>query len=107
VVVEQETTGPHRDHIVLHEISHLLLEHDSVRVLTDEASRQLLAHLDSTAIQRLIGRAGYDALEEQKAELLASLLHARIEAAPRRALTVPTEAADVVGRLGRCLDAGG
>lgn len=108
VVVESDTTGPHRDHIILHEISHLLLEHDSVRILTDDATRRLMPHLDPTAIQRLLGRSAYDAAEEREAEFLASLLHGRLATArpPELDWEVPQEVADVVARLGRSLEAG-
>src|SRR5690348_13245288 len=46
VFYEQRTTALHQRHIVLHELGHLICNHDAPPEMTDAASRMLLPHLD-------------------------------------------------------------
>lgn len=105
IVVEQETSGPHRDHIALHEISHLLLDHTAPGILTAEAARQLMPHLDTAAIDRVLGRGLYEPREEQDAELLASLLHGLFTSSTTTEppWEAPPEVAEVIHRVSRSL----
>lgn len=74
IAYEQHTTVPHQDHIVLHEIGHMLCDHFPVTLSPAEQARLLLPDLDPNMIRRVLGRAGYSSVEEQEAEFLASLL---------------------------------
>jgi hypothetical protein len=104
IVFEANTTVPHQYHIIAHELSHLLLEHDSQQVLTDEAIEKLTPSLDPSTVQRMLGRSRYDAKEEREAEMLGSLLQQRLSrCAPVPTYHVPPEAADVMARLSRSL----
>jgi len=102
VFFERRTTALHQRHIVLHELGHLISNHDAPPAMTDAASRMLLPHLDPAMVRRMLGRTYYSAVEEQQAELIGSLIHQRISAwAPEPTWTVDPEAADVVARLER------
>ncbi|KPL30464.1 hypothetical protein OH797_01225 [Streptomyces anulatus] len=74
VFFELGTTRPHQDHIILHEISHMLLDHQ--HPVTDETSpaRAVLPDLDPQLIRRLLRRAAHTTRQEQDAEMLASLI---------------------------------
>ncbi|WP_161784530.1 hypothetical protein [Actinokineospora spheciospongiae] len=76
---ESDTTPPHRDHIVLHELAHLLCDHRISIPLADQA-RALLPDLDPDVVRRVLGRAGragHAGAEEREAEHLAYLIRHR------------------------------
>jgi hypothetical protein len=72
VCYERDTTRPHQDHIILHELSHLLCEHFPVGL-----PGALLPDLDPAMVRTVLGRAGYSTAEEREAETLASLIRQR------------------------------
>lgn len=77
IMYEQSTTPPHQDHIILHELSHLLCDHFRDSLPDADHMRSLLPDLDPAMIRRMLGRAGYSADEEREAELLASIIAQR------------------------------
>jgi hypothetical protein len=100
VFYEERTSQLHREHIVLHEIGHLLCDHEATPVLDDEASRLVMPSLDPGMVQRMLGRTHYSRLEERQAELMASLIREQASRwSPEPTWTVPAEAADVAARL--------
>jgi hypothetical protein len=102
VFFERRTTALHQRHIVLHELGHLLCGHEAPPEMTDAASRVLLPHLDPAMVRRMLGRTFYSVVEEQQAELVASLIHERISTwGPEPDWRVDPEVADVVARLER------
>jgi hypothetical protein len=102
VFYEQRTTALHQRHIVLHELGHIISDHDAPPAMSDATSRVLLPHLDPAMVRRMLGRTYYSAVEEQEAELVGSLIHARISAwAPEPTVPVDPEVAAVVARLER------
>jgi hypothetical protein len=100
VFFENATSPLHREHIILHELGHLLRDHAPTEVIDDRALRLLLPTLDLDVIRRVIGRTSYSAVEEQEAEMIASLVLDRVElrAAPRDIVS-DSEVAVVIGRL--------
>lgn len=92
---ESGTSPPHQDHIVLHELAHLLCDHRSARVTPAELARVLLPHLDPEVVRRVLGRSGYTTEEEREAETLASLIRQR-----------DTPATTFTGRLRDALEGG-
>jgi hypothetical protein len=77
IVVTDAATGTQRDHIALHELAHLLLEH-SLQALTDgQATRRILPHLDPTVVRTMFARTNYSTTQEREAETLASLIRRR------------------------------
>lgn len=73
ICYESDTTRPHQDHIILHELSHVLCEHYPVSLPPTE----LLPDLDPAMVRTVLGRAGYTTDEEREAETLASLIRQR------------------------------
>lgn len=76
VVVSEAVSGIQADHVALHEVAHLLCGHP-LNPLSDTSLRRLLPHLDSSTVQAMLSRGGYSTVEEQEAEILASLLRQR------------------------------
>lgn len=79
VFYEPETSRLHREHIILHELGHLLCEHQPTEVIDEEVIAKLFPHLNPTVVHRVLGRTTYTAIEEREAEMLASLVRGRIE----------------------------
>jgi hypothetical protein len=67
---ESDTTAPHQEHIILHELAHVLCDHYPSGLDT----QGLLPSLDPAMVRRVLGRAGYSTKEEREAELLASMI---------------------------------
>jgi len=86
VFYEQSTSVLHRDHIILHELGHLLSDHDASELMDDDVLRELLPNLDLAMIRRLLGRTTYTAVEEQEAEMIATLV---LQRADRRGAAPP------------------
>ncbi|MEE1784163.1 hypothetical protein PUR71_14835 [Streptomyces sp. SP17BM10] len=85
IFYEQRTARLHQEHIVLHELGHLLFDHRTVD-LDDAAGRSmLLPDLDPRTAQRFLARTNYSTYQEREAEMLASVLGARVSRpGPRR-----------------------
>jgi hypothetical protein len=81
------TTPPHQDHIILHELSHVICGHYPAPKLTDQR-HLLFPDLSPALVGRVLSRTTYWSQEEQEAELLASLIWRRAcgRSRPRTAL---------------------
>lgn len=78
-VLYQAGTRPlHRLQIILHELSHLICDHQPMTVTEEEFLRVLLPDLSPQAFGHMLKRAAYSTEEEREAELLATLLLTRI-----------------------------
>lgn len=89
VFYEAQTTPLHQEHIVLHEIGHILFGHHSVEAEESGSDGQ---------VPTVLGRTNYTTRQEQEAEMLASMIRIRT------ATTGPhpahgTEAPDTLARL--------
>ncbi|TMR29446.1 hypothetical protein ETD85_32465 [Nonomuraea zeae] len=102
IFYEQATTSPHQQHIILHELSHLMCDHYPAGLPHPDQWRHLLPDLDPQMVHRVLGRTTYSAIEEQEAELLASLIQAR--AGKLAALEVVAETNALTGRIRALLD---
>ncbi|MBA5224538.1 MULTISPECIES: hypothetical protein [Streptomyces] len=72
-ILHEEATSPlHRDHIVLHEVSHMLLGHSSL--LNGGVVGALFTEVDPTAVTAMLGRTSYGTGDERDAEVLAGLI---------------------------------
>ncbi|AEV84171.1 hypothetical protein ACWT_3148 [Actinoplanes sp. SE50] len=106
IFYEADTGRPHQDHIIGHELGHLLCGHE--RGVGDDLARMLLPDLDPALVRRVLQRTGYSAIDEREAEMVASLL---LRAAQRLGTpppavapdAAPGGAAEVVARLQRSL----
>lgn len=90
----------HRDHIILHEIGHILLDHRASATLTADTARLLAPNLDPETVRRTLSRSNYSEVEEQEAEMFASLMMPKLEALLGADIAVaPDEVADTLRRF--------
>ena len=89
VFYDPGTSTLHAEHIVLHELAHILCGHSG----SDGAFAQLFPDLDPATVRRVLGRASYTCEQEREAEMVASLIRGRSSSSP--------------GMLGRVADAFG
>ncbi|MFG2297164.1 hypothetical protein [Streptomyces sp. NPDC048603] len=128
IFYETSTSPLHQQHIILHEIAHLLLDHGN----TDGDSSgegpgegpgdgaaegpgggwgagitALFPGLDPAMVSRLLarGRTDYTEIQERQAELMATLIHHRTTARPAGPPADPA-AAHVLDRLARLFGGG-
>ncbi|TWP51029.1 ImmA/IrrE family metallo-endopeptidase [Lentzea tibetensis] len=73
ILYQQETTRSHQNHIILHELGHIIAGHTS-----DENDDQLLASLypdlEPDAVRRALRRTSYDNDHEREAETVATII---------------------------------
>lgn len=73
------TSPLHAEHIVLHELAHILSGHSGV----DGALARLFPDLDPAVVGRVLGRVSYTTAQEREAEMMASLIRGRSARPPR------------------------
>ncbi|AGM05513.1 hypothetical protein [Amycolatopsis keratiniphila] len=73
IVFQSETTRIHQEHIIAHELGHILSGH---RAEPDEEEiwSRFMPDLDPGVIRRLLKRTQYDSVREREAETIATLL---------------------------------
>ncbi|GAA2147392.1 hypothetical protein GCM10009760_38290 [Kitasatospora kazusensis] len=111
----RDTTPLHQQHIVLHEVGHLLCGHRGSTVLSPAVAAALAPSLSSELINRVLGRSVYTEVQEQEAEVFASLvLHRAADRRPAGRVAGPPPARPAGGfgpagttaaRLGSLFDA--
>jgi hypothetical protein len=74
IYVEEQTTPFHREHILLHEIGHILCDQQSQGQDELVTLAKLLPDLSPELIRRVLARTNYTSEQEQEAELVASLI---------------------------------
>ena len=100
IFFEEDTSPLHRLHIILHELSHVICEHYPVPFQDVSISVDLFPDLRPDTIRLLLQRTVYSTNEEREAELLATLLLARItQSTPRPGSSDDSEAREVLHRL--------
>jgi hypothetical protein len=111
IFFEHKTSPWHQAHIVLHELSHLLLGHAQDPAVTEDALRMWTPSVDvATAMRRMgltMGFArhhGYDNLAERETEVLGTLLMERVApSVTERELPLEGQAAELAAALGPAL----
>lgn len=73
ILYQQETTRSHQEHIILHEVGHILADHASDES-DDSVWRDLLGNIPPDAIRRALRRSSYDEEHEREAELAATII---------------------------------
>jgi hypothetical protein len=104
IFYEADTSPLHQEHIICHELGHLLCDHGAPTI-DDHVSRLLLPDLDPELVQRVLGRTSYTAVEERQAEVVASLISRAVNRHTTDSSWVaPAEVADVFARLEHTLE---
>ncbi|GAA4964455.1 hypothetical protein [Kineococcus glutinatus] len=78
VFVDESTAGVHRQHILAHELAHVVFDHGGPGVLADDLITRLLPDLDRSTVDRVLQRGSYSTREEQEAEVFASMVLQRM-----------------------------
>ncbi|MGW7334304.1 toxin [Streptomyces sp. NPDC054840] len=101
IFYDANTTGAHQEHIILHELGHIICCHRGAGGLDEAAARLLFPNLDPELVRDMLLRATYDDVQEQEAEIIAYLLSQRMGDAEQRHATAPAAAADEDGNPAR------
>ena len=84
VFVDERARPLHREHIVLHELAHIICDHKGAPAMSDGDAAELLPSLSREMVARVLGRTRYTQAEEQEAELLATMIAQRVERRDRQ-----------------------
>ncbi|MBV9845273.1 MAG: hypothetical protein JOZ47_09410 [Kutzneria sp.] len=109
IVYEEHTSTLHREHIILHELGHLLCDHQMTPAHDGEPAGPVFPSLDPRTVERVLQRTHYTAVEEQQAELIASLILERVSRwapsryPPSNAREISARDADTIDRIRRSL----
>jgi hypothetical protein len=85
IVYAENTSGFHQDHIILHEVGHMISQHRGRCVLSKDEAQRIAPDLTPAALAHLLERSGGQA-EEHEAETIAALIHQRARARPQLAI---------------------
>jgi hypothetical protein len=80
---EAATSPLHQNHIVLHEISHMLLGHTSILSGLQPPGARLFADIDPQTVASVLNRAAYGTADEREAERFAGLIARRADLSGR------------------------
>lgn len=98
-----QTSPLHQEHIILHEVGHMVADHRGECLLTISDARLLAPHVRPELVEHLFGRTAYSSEEEQEAEMIATLVR-QWSAEHRPQLTdqpLPPEVAERMARVER------
>ncbi|MEV4442516.1 toxin [Streptomyces sp. NPDC049577] len=105
IVVEANTSRLHRDHIIAHELAHMLCGHRDSAGPDPTGFAHLLPSLDPQRVREILGRTSYSNREEQEAETVASLILERVTRPPVESRwDVPPVDAETVARIDHSLN---
>ncbi|MFC0435068.1 ImmA/IrrE family metallo-endopeptidase [Kutzneria buriramensis] len=76
IVYDANTSTPHQEHIIAHELGHMICGHRGV--LDDTSIDTLFPGLDPRLVREVLHRTGYTDDQEQEAEILATLMLHRL-----------------------------
>ncbi len=76
IFYKSDTTPPHQEHIILHELSHVICGHYAAED-ADDVRDQLFPDLSPAVVRSVLRRSTYWSQEEQEAELLATMIWRR------------------------------
>ncbi|MFG2290369.1 toxin [Streptomyces sp. NPDC048595] len=107
IVVESDTSRLHRDHIIAHELAHMLCDHCDSAGFNTAMMRDLMPNLDPQRVREMLARTSYSTAEEQEAEIVASLILERVTRPSVESVwSVPSADAETVGRIESSLNPG-
>lgn len=78
IFYDANTTSAHQEHIILHELGHIICCHRGAGWLDEASARLLFPNLDPDLVRDMLLRATYDDVQEQEAEVIAYILAQRV-----------------------------
>jgi hypothetical protein len=78
VFYDQASTGTHREHIIAHELGHMICGHHGADVVDANTARHLFPDLAPELVRSALQRATYSDVQELEAEVTASLILQRL-----------------------------
>jgi hypothetical protein len=97
---ELNTSRVHQEHIVLHEIGHLIFDHRGESPVDEEFIRSVLPDITPGTATRVLGRAAYSRVEERQAEMFATVVLQRAhQVSPNSTQPSTPEMADMLDRV--------
>ena len=108
VFYEEDTSQLHQQHIIFHEVGHILRSHVPGKELSKDVARTIAAGMKVSDVFRVLGRDSYTDDDEFEAELIATLILSRIGRQTAREeprATDPT-ADDIIARITNSLSRG-
>lgn len=94
IFYDANTTSAHQEHIILHELGHIICCHRGAGWLDEASARLLFPNLDPDLVRDMLLRATYDDVQEQEAEVIAYILSQRVGSTEGRHGTPPDEVED-------------
>ncbi|MEU9455685.1 hypothetical protein [Streptomyces sp. NPDC048277] len=73
IFYQQETSAAHQDHIILHEVGHILAGHRGGE-MRGELLEGMMPHLSPEVVRRALQRTAYEEEQEREAELIATII---------------------------------
>jgi len=108
IVYEAETSRTHQEHIIAHELAHIMCGHTGINSIDENVARLIFPNLDPGLVRDMLNRAGYGDEHELEAEIMASVILRRMNARPERTGPVPpAEVQDVLDRLEKSFSSDG
>ncbi|GAA2273936.1 MULTISPECIES: hypothetical protein [Kitasatospora] len=80
IFVHQDTSRAHQDHIIAHELAHILRDHQGSPVLppVKPVSDRLVPDLDPQVVKMMLGRTSYEHEDEREAEMIGTYLQRHV-----------------------------
>ncbi|WP_051386288.1 hypothetical protein [Actinokineospora inagensis] len=78
IFYDEATTRAHREHIILHEIGHMICCHRGGGQLDADTATAFFPDIDPRLVRDMLARTGYSDEQEQQAEVMAYLLARRL-----------------------------
>lgn len=92
IAYAENTSSFHQDHIILHEVGHMICQHRGQCVISEDEAQRIAPDLAPAAFAHLLDRNTGEA-EEHEAEMIASLIHQRVRLRPQLVLEALSPAA--------------
>ncbi|MGW2601128.1 toxin [Streptomyces klenkii] len=105
VIFEANTSRLHQDHIIAHELAHMMCNHrGETEPVGTSGLFTMFPNLDAQRVRDALGRTSYSTEEEQEAEIMASLILEHVTRPPLESRwDVPSVDAETVARIERSL----
>jgi hypothetical protein len=102
VIYESDTTRTHQEHIIAHELAHIICGHNGRVPLDEDTARRLFPSLNPALVRDMLNRTEYADDHEMEAEVMASLILGQAQVPEARdAANPPPGTETALGRLER------